>query len=37
MIEKCQGWETYLLIEGVGVDHPVHHDCFTAVVSGGAV
>jgi len=36
MIEKCQGWDTDSLIEGFGVDHPVHHDCFVAVVGGGA-
>ena len=36
MIEKCQGWETDLFIEGVGIDHPVHLDCFVAVVRGGA-
>jgi len=36
MIEKCQEWDTDSLIEGVGVDHPVHHDCFVAVVRGGA-
>ena len=36
MIEKCQGWETDPLIEGFGVNHPVHRDCFMAVVRGGA-